>query len=267
VLTRRGVVAIGAAVVMIVLGRVLGIAELYAVAVLDVGIVAGALAYVRYFPWNVEALREVRPAQVFADVSSRVELSVRNVGGSRSPVLSARDPFDNGRRWARFHVAPLAPGETVRAAYRLPTAERGIFPLGPLQIGIADPFGMAQRVTQAAPAATLTVYPHVHEVRPLLEVRGADPSGATSRPSLTSSGEDFYGLRAYQTGDDLRRVHWASTARQDELMIRQDELPWQGQVTVLLDLRAAVHSAPSLELALSAAVTSAGSCAGRSAWW
>jgi uncharacterized protein (DUF58 family) len=203
----------------------------------------------------VEALREVRPPQVYADGGSRVELSVRNVAGSRSPVLSARDPFDNGRRWARFHVAPLQPGELVRAAYRLPTGERGIFPLGPLQIGIADPFGMAQRVTEASPTATLTVYPRVHDVRPLQEVRGADPTGATSRPSLTSSGEDFYGLRTYQTGDDLRRVHWASTARQDELMIRQDELPWQGQVTVLLDLRAAAHSAASLELALSAAVS------------
>jgi uncharacterized protein (DUF58 family) len=255
VLTRRGVIAVGVAVLMIVLGRVLGIPELYAVAVLDVGVVGGALAYVRYFPWDVEALREVRPPQVYADGGSRVELSVRNVGGGRSPVLSARDPFDNGRRWARFHIAPLQPGELIRAAYRLPTGERGLFPLGPLQIGIADPFGMAQRVTEAAPTATLTVYPRVHDIRPLQEVRGADPTGATSRPSLTSSGEDFYGLRTYQTGDDLRRVHWASTARQDELMIRQDELPWQGQVTVLLDLRAAAHSATSLELALSAAVS------------
>jgi uncharacterized protein (DUF58 family) len=255
VLTRRGYFAGGAAVVMIVFGHLLGIPELYAVAVLMLGVVAAALAYVRYFPWQVEALREVHPPQVFADGSSRVELAVRNVGTMRSPVLSARDPFDRGRRWARFHVAPLNPDEVVRAAYRLPTAERGIFPLGPLQITIADPFGMAQRVAEAAPAASLTVYPRVQQIRPLPEVRGADPTGATGRPSLTSSGEDFYGLRVYQTGDDLRRVHWASTARQDELMIRQDELPWQGRVTVLLDLRAEVHTAASVELALSAAVS------------
>jgi uncharacterized protein (DUF58 family) len=240
---------------MIVSGRLFGISKLYAAAVLTFGVVGCAVAYVKYYPWRIEAFREVRPPQVFTDAGSRVELSVRNVATTRSPVLSARDPFDGGRRWARFQVAPLAPGELVGAAYRLPTGERGIFPLGPLEIGIADPFGLAHKVCHAAASATLTVYPRVHPIQPLPEARGADPAGASGRPSLASSGEDFYALRPYQTGDDLRRVHWASTARQDDLMIRQDELPWQGQITVLLDLRSAVHTPASLELSLSAATS------------
>ena len=74
---------------------------------------------------------------------SRVELSVRNVAPTRSPVLTARDPFDGGKRWARFLLAPLGPGETARAAYRLPTDERGIYDLGPLQLALSDPFGVA----------------------------------------------------------------------------------------------------------------------------
>ncbi|HLY83325.1 MAG TPA: DUF58 domain-containing protein, partial [Acidimicrobiales bacterium] len=212
----------------------------------------GSVIYVRYQPFQVETHREVRPAQVHANGRSRVELSVRNVDGRRSPVLSARDPFDGGRRWARFSVAPLAPGETVRAAYRLPTSERGIFPLGPLLIGLTDPFGLAQRTTQAAPVATLTVFPRIDSVRPLAATRGADPRGSTGRPAVATGGEDFYALRPYQTGDDLRRVHWSSTARHDELMIRQSELPAHGRMTVLADLRSMAHSPESLELTLSA---------------
>jgi uncharacterized protein (DUF58 family) len=243
---------LGAAVVFIAAGRLLAIPELFALAVAGFGLVAGAVVYVRYCPWDIEAHREVRPPQVHAGGNGRVELSVRNNDSRRSPVLSARDPFDDGRRWARFHIAPLLPGERVRAAYRLPTAERGIFPLGPLTIGLTDPFGLATETRQAAPGATLVVYPQIDSIHPLAQARGADPTGSTGHPSLSSGGDDFYALRPYQTGDDLRRVHWPSSARSDDIMIRQDELPWQGRISVLADLRAGQHSPASLELVLSA---------------
>jgi uncharacterized protein (DUF58 family) len=56
-------------------------------------------------------------------------------------------------------------------------------------------------------------------------------------------------------GDDLRRIHWPSTARHDELLVRQQEQPWQGRTTVLLDVRRATHDAESLEVAVSAAAS------------
>lgn len=254
-LTRRGWAVLGAAVAFVAVGRLLGIPELYALAVVGLGVLIGAVVYVRYAPWDIEAHREVRPPQVHAGGNGRVELSVRNNDHRRSPVLSARDPFDDGRRWARFHIAPLLPGEKVRAAYRLPTAERGIFPLGPLTVGLTDPFGLATQSREAAPGATLVVYPRIDAVHPLAQSRGADPTGSTGHPSLASGGDDFYALRPYQTGDDLRRVHWPSSARSDDLMIRQDELPWQGRLSVLADLRGPQHSPASLELVLSAAAS------------
>jgi uncharacterized protein (DUF58 family) len=255
VLTRRGSLVCVVSIALAVAGRLLGIPELYSVAVVGLVMVGAALIYVRRQPFQVQAERELRPPQVYATGSSRVELSVRNLDKGRSPVLLARDPFDGGRRWARFRIAPLEPGEAIRAAYRLPTGERGVFPLGPLQLDLVDPFGLAQRSTEAAPSAALTVYPHVDEIHPLPQARGSEPTGSYGRPALTVGGEDFYALRPYQTGDDLRRVHWPATARHDEVMIRQDEVPWQGRVTVLADLRASVHSPQSLELALSAAAS------------
>ena len=130
VLTRRGWSMAFAVVALIVAGRLFGLPELYALAVAAAAAVGGALLYVRYYPWEIEAVRDVRPPQVAAHGSSRVELSVRNVGTRRSPVLSARDPFDNGRRWARFNIAPLEVGELVRAAYRLPTGSVASSPSG-----------------------------------------------------------------------------------------------------------------------------------------
>jgi uncharacterized protein (DUF58 family) len=66
-------------------------------------------------------------------------------------------------------------------------------------------------------------------------------------------------VRTYQQGDDLRKVHWRSTARRDELMVRVEERPWHGGATVLLDHRATAHRgsgpASSLELAVSLAAS------------
>ena len=80
-------------------------------------------------------------------------------------------------------------------------------------------------------------------------------AGAEHPNALGRSGEDFYALRKYVVGDDLRRVHWPSTARYDDLMVRQDELPWQGRASVLVDIRRATNTDESLELVVSAAAS------------
>jgi uncharacterized protein (DUF58 family) len=72
---------------------------------------------------------------------------------------------------------------------------------------------------------------------------------------MGASGDDFYALRPWTVGDDLRRVHWPSTARRDELMVRQHDVPWQGRATVVLDVRARHHDEDSLEQAVSAAAS------------
>ena len=249
------------AVLLALGGRLLGIVELYMLAGAALALVAGAVAFVRITRFELEATRELRPARVHAGGASRVELTVRNTGGRRTPVLAARDPFDDGRRWARFLVAPLAPGESARAAYRLPTERRGIFDLGPLHVHVEDPFGLASMSQEGAPPTRLTVYPRVDAIPPLPMTRGNDPHAGADHPTaLASSGEDFYALREYEVGDDLRRVHWKATARLGELMIRQEEMPWQGRVTVLVDLRRGVHTPATLELALSAAASVVSAC-------
>jgi uncharacterized protein (DUF58 family) len=80
---------------------------------------------------------------------------------------------------------------------------------------------------------------------------------AASRPEHSQrGGEDFYTLREYQRGDDLRRVHWPSSARTDRLMIRQLETPWQSRALVLLDVRASVYeSNDAFETAVSGAAS------------
>ena len=105
------------------------------------------------------------------------------------------------------------------------------------------------------------MYPHVDTIRSLSQTHGRDPHAGADHPNaLGRLGEDFYALRPYVVGDDLRRVHWPSTARHDELMVRQDELPWQGRATVLLDVRRGAHTPDSLEQSISAAASIITAC-------
>jgi uncharacterized protein (DUF58 family) len=180
---------------------------------------------------------------------------VRNRGSRRTPLLALKDPVGR-QRSARVVLAPLGVDEAVRASYRLPTEERGILRVGPLEVEVSDPFGLVALRTAGAPQAELTVWPAVDEVAPLPHTQGDDPHGGADHPSpLAANGDDFYALRPYVVGDDLRRVHWRSTARRDQLMVRQDEMPWQGRATVLLDTRRVAHSARSFERAVSAAAS------------
>ena len=252
-LTRRGQFLLLGALVLVIAGRLFALPELFGLAAAAFTLVVGATLYVWLATYRVAAVRQVRPPRVHAGGGSRVELSVRNLSYRRTPVLGTRDPFDGGRRWARFQLAPLDPGETARAAYRLPTEERGVFPLGPLQLTLGDPFGLATSTSKSAPQTSLTVYPRIDHIQPLPQAPGPDPNATATHPTaLSLTGEDFYALREYQPGDDIRRVHWPSTARLDELTIRQDELPWQGRTTVVADLRSIVHTPESFELVLSA---------------
>jgi uncharacterized protein (DUF58 family) len=67
-----------------------------------------------------------------------------------------------------------------------------------------------------------------------------------------ADGEEFLTLRGYEVGDDLRRVHWRSTARVGDLMIRQDEAQWRARAIVVLDTRPDAHDAASFETAVEA---------------
>jgi uncharacterized protein (DUF58 family) len=255
VLTRQGWIVILIAVGVLIAARAFGIIELYVVGAVLVILPLAALVYVRAARVRLRVSRSLSPTRVHAGDATRVELGATNLGTRRTPVLQLRDPV-GGTRGALLHLAPLKPGESARAAYRLPTTRRGIIAVGPLGLEVGDPFGLAVQAAEAAPVLELTVYPRVDPVAAPKEGGDRDPHGAASNLNvLGQQGDDFYALREYVVGDDLRRVHWPSTARRDELMVRHEEMPWQDRTTVVLDVRRASHTAASLERAVSAAAS------------
>ncbi|HHC08919.1 MAG TPA: DUF58 domain-containing protein, partial [Actinobacteria bacterium] len=114
----------------------------------------------------------------------------------------------------------------------------GVYRVGPARITTRDPLGLAERSRSVGAPDRLVVYPRVDPLEGLPLGRGQDPTTQAAKVSFSqTSGEDFYTLREYRHGDDLRRVHWPSSAKRDELMIRQLEIPWTSRALVLLDPR------------------------------
>jgi uncharacterized protein (DUF58 family) len=256
------VLALGLAI--IILGRILGLTPLYMIGSAAIILVGAAVAWVRLHRFELVASRVLRPARVEMGSTATVELLVSNYGIRRSPVLLASDPLDGGQQVAAFALAPLQPGEIGKAVYRIPAEQRGTLWVGPLDLELRDPFGVASIHVQATDTSRLIVLPRIERVPAPPAGLGAHPDSGLHQPTLRGRrGEDFYSLRSYTVGDDLRRVHWPSTARLDELMIRQDERPRQDQVAVFLDRRRAVHDRTSLELAVSAAASIVASVAWR----
>jgi uncharacterized protein (DUF58 family) len=129
-------------------------------------------------------------------------------------------------------------GQRVRQCYRVCLPQRGRYVLGPLRIATRFPFGLVQRVVWLdGDDDDLVVLPRLGQLRPAwLRHCPPAPHGVhgARRPGYVPG--DFFAIREWQSGDSVRWVHWRSTARHRELVVRQFEQPGERQVAVLLDL-------------------------------
>ncbi|MCP3938425.1 MAG: DUF58 domain-containing protein [Actinomycetia bacterium] len=252
--TRHGWLLLSLGLILILSGRIFAIWELFVVGAAAVVLVVLAVVFTGLARLRLEVTRTITPLRLHAGGTARVDVVVRNRGG-QTPVLRLSDPVE-GTSGADMSVGPLHKGESLSVAYQLPTERRGVMNVGPLTVGIGDPFGFSSLEIGAAGVHEVTVYPRIHPIDAAPFTIGDDSHNAAPTPNaLGRTGDDFYALRQYTFGDDLRRVHWKSTARHDELMVRQDDQPWQGRLTVLLDTRRRHDDTTSFELAIEAAAS------------
>ncbi|MFI1967739.1 DUF58 domain-containing protein [Streptomyces cinnamoneus] len=187
---------------------------------------------------RVTGSRRLSPARVPASAEARVSLRVENVSRLPTGLLMLQDqvPYVLGPR-PRFVLDRMEPGGRREVSYRVRSDLRGRYPLGPLQLRLTDPFGMCELTRGFGAYDTLTVMPRVEPLPPVRLGGEAAGHGDGHRRSLALAGDDDVIPRGYRHGDDLRRVHWRSTARHGELMVRREEQPQRAHCTVLLDTR------------------------------
>lgn len=258
--TKAGIAAAAFGIVALAAGRVFGIFELYMVAAAGLALVACAWLWVIVNRRSLEVRRSVSPDRLHAGNASTVTLSLSNNRLLRSPVAQITDQVEGEVR-ADAHVPPLRRHSTTRASYRVPTTKRGRVEIGPMRTRVTDPFGMAATTRTSAPDASLLVLPRIDDIAPPPQPGGKIAQQMDRTPNRVGpSGDEFSSLRSYVLGDDLRKVHWPSSARVGELVVRNEHIPEHGHSLVLLDVRSHVADADTFEQMVSAAASIVVAC-------
>lgn len=238
--------------------RLVGSADLHVLAVGLLALVVLATLLLWVARPRLRVSRRLSTRRAFPGTRVRVDLEVRSSGPTATPfvVLEDRLPPALGGE-ARAVMAAVPPGGRRSVTYHVTARSRGRYELGPTAIAVADPFDLVRRRTRFPERHELVVYPEVEALAGDGMAAPAGTSGESSSRQIFRTGEEFYTMRPYETGDDLRRIHWPSTARTGELMIRQDETARRATAVILLDTRTRALGAGSqaFERAVSAAAS------------
>ncbi|MFD3665490.1 DUF58 domain-containing protein [Streptomyces sp. NPDC058659] len=259
-LTTRGRSFLAAGVAAAICAYVLGQADLLRVGLLLAALPLICVLVLHRTRYRVAASRRLTPQRVEAGSEARVQLRMENVSKLPTGLLMLQDhvPYMLGPR-PRFVLDRVEAGGRREVSYRVRSDLRGRFPLGPLQLRLNDPFGMCELTRAFSAYDTLTVVPRTEALPPVKLAGEAAGYGDGQQRSLALAGDDDVIPRAYRHGDDLRRVHWRSTARYGELMVRREEQPQRARCTVLLDTRRVAYQGTGPDSAFEWAVSGAAS--------
>lgn len=232
-------------VALVLLGVGLGAVDLVRIGTLVVLLVVGATVVVGLLDpgrgrHRLAVARDARPNPVHAGESARVDVRIT----ASDPAARVRLA---GLRFAEQAATELSGGRPLRArvqrspqqvtvSYQVDATRRGRWQLGPLVVTRSDPFGVARTSATLGDHAEVVVWPTVVPLPTASDVLVGEPDRVALGARTPST--DDASLRDYREGDDLRRVHWRSSARRGALMVRSDERAGMRPVSVLLDLPA-----------------------------
>ncbi|WP_417564226.1 DUF58 domain-containing protein [Microbacterium sp.] len=245
-----GWVLVVATLALWVVGAVLGWWELtIAAVVLTVILAACALLLIGRTAYDVQL--DLTRDRVVVGERAVGALTLANPGDRA--ILASRVILPVGAGRGVFAVERLAPGASVEELFAIPTTRRGVLPVGPVSVVRGDPFGLFERVHRRDEPVDLFVHPRTVSFDGQTLGFMRDLEGLPTA-DLSPDDVSFHALREYQPGDDLRHVHWRSTARTGDLMVRQFEETRRSHFVIGLSTLAADYASPDeFELAISAA--------------
>lgn len=224
------------AVLLAVTGRLMGIREFYEIAVATAVLLSGSMFVINRRRQRLTTTRRVVPHRIHAGNPARIEITITNQSNTTSEPIHYVEHLTaelGGLR--RFGVAPVETSGRREISVEILAERRGRYRIGPAEIWFSDAFGLTRKRLDPIAPTELIVYPALEDLEsspPRLETIGGDQARSIA-PAQT--GGEFFAIREYQWGDDLRKIHWASTARIGKPMIRQEELLTETGTTVVVD--------------------------------
>ncbi len=259
-LTRRGHALLWSGTAMAAVALLFGQRDLVRVGVFLVTLALLSLVVMSRIRFKLSITRGVASSRIPVNETTISSIRLHNVARLSSGLLLVEDAiaWELGRS-QRVVVDQLAPNQWRDVTCTLHGTTRGRYTVGPTSITLVDPFGLCRTTRQFSATDTVTVVPETMAL-PTMPLHGDWSGVGESRArAIASTGDDDVIPREYRIGDDLRRVHWKSTARSGELMVRREEQPWRNRVTIVLDSRAGSHRGSGPDSSFEWAVTATAS--------
>ncbi|MDY7089675.1 MAG: DUF58 domain-containing protein [Actinomycetota bacterium] len=201
------------------------------------GIALGCAVGFAFWRPRLGVERVAEPGRVARGEPARMTLTVRNTSRVRAANLVATDRC--GNQSVPVPLLRLRPGRDTTAHYPVLTSRRGVVPIGPLRVTRGDPLGLITLARTYGGLAEVWVHPRIHLLRAVPAGMARSLDGRIDKvPHGTIT---FDSLREYVIGDELRRVHWRSSAKVGELMVREQLDTSEPTIVVLLDDRVSAH--------------------------
>ena len=252
-LTTTGMIMSGMAVAFWLLGYFVAGTPLLLIAY-GLGLVIVCSLLLGRRPLPLEGQRAAARARLAEGETVSMQVGLTATRPLSTFILEERVPEGLGDR-AQIPVARLEAGDTVEHSYKLTCNRRGVYDLGPLVAKWRDPFGLTEREVVLAEPFELLVHPSREYVqdRPLTRLF-EDPPIRPPYSKPWPHGMEFYGMREYQRGDDIRKLVWRAFARTGRLLVREAEQGITDKVTIVLDQTAATHTPGEVSDSLEAGV-------------
>lgn len=229
VVSGLGALVLGSAIVALVAGLLLGWAELTVVAIaLFAALATAALFLIGRATYAVDIALNPRRVTVGERAIGRV--LVTNTGKKASTATTLEVPVGQGL--AEFSIGSLQPGADTEELFAVPTHRRAVILAGPAVSIRGDQLGLFRRAVRWTDQIELFVHPVTTRLHPTAAGLVRDLEGQVTK-KITNNDISFHALRAYVTGDDVRYVHWRTSARTGQLMIRQFEESRRSQLTII----------------------------------
>ncbi len=178
--------------------------------------------------------------------------------GSVGDIFKERFDVSNGSRfsapWVEVkNATPISTSgsrllTTLRAhqkqsyAVRMWLTRRGSFPLGPTIVTISDPLGLFRIERKFEASKSLTVLPMIFPIESFLSPPGLLPGGQVIRRKSTDITPHASGVREYNSGDPMKRIHWPASIRRGQLMVKEFDQDPQAEVWLFLDAQQSAQS-------------------------
>jgi uncharacterized protein (DUF58 family) len=227
-----------AAAVLLAGAYYLNLEQLYYMAGMLGGVPLAAYLFSR-IPLGRLRVERRAPRRLNEGETFEVSLAVSHPGRTPRAGLWLEDALG---RWLEPRSRPAFLVPLVRRApttltYEAMAAKRGEHAVGPLLVSARDPVGLFEQRREVGDSAQVLVYPQILPIA-ARETTGARSFSGTDagRAAIGGDGIDFYGVRDYRPGDELRRIDWKATARVGSLTVTEFDQSMAGDLVVALDL-------------------------------